>query len=150
MCARGLIILKLLFVYQVVHIDYIFSLLQVQWFNQYNRLLANYMRSVGESGGLDLTQDMKPPKTLYVLVCFSFHCTLIINVNFQGGGNDAVTCNAWFLQHPGSHREVQRRILESDISHSPPMKDLVVFFFVAAEVFNSFRTYRHRANASSF
>ncbi|BFZ07265.1 hypothetical protein BsWGS_10304 [Bradybaena similaris] len=41
---------------------------EVQWFNQYNRLLANYMRSVGESGGLDLTQDMKPPKTLYVLV----------------------------------------------------------------------------------
>ncbi|CAL1528415.1 unnamed protein product [Lymnaea stagnalis] len=41
---------------------------EVQWFNQYNRLLANYMRSIGESGGLDLTQDMKPPKTLYVLV----------------------------------------------------------------------------------
>ncbi|KAH9499536.1 DNA replication complex GINS protein PSF1 [Bulinus truncatus] len=47
---------------------------EVQWFNQYNRLLANYMRSIGESGGLDLTQDMKPPKTLYVLVrCLMDH-----------------------------------------------------------------------------
>ncbi|RUS80353.1 hypothetical protein EGW08_011892 [Elysia chlorotica] len=41
---------------------------EVQWFNQYNRLLANYMRSLGDNGGLDLTQDMKPPKALYVLV----------------------------------------------------------------------------------
>ncbi|XP_059149499.1 DNA replication complex GINS protein PSF1-like [Physella acuta] len=47
---------------------------EVQWFNQYNRLLANYMRSIGENGGLDLTQDMKPPKTLYVLVrCIMDH-----------------------------------------------------------------------------
>jgi hypothetical protein len=26
------------------------------------------MRSIGGAGGLDLTQDMKPPKTLYVEV----------------------------------------------------------------------------------
>lgn len=29
------------------------------------------MRSIGGAGGLDLTQDMKPPKTLYVEVCHS-------------------------------------------------------------------------------
>ncbi|XP_055956848.1 DNA replication complex GINS protein PSF1 isoform X2 [Patella vulgata] len=41
---------------------------EVQWFNKYNKMLANYMRSIGDAGGLDLTQDMKPPKTLYVEV----------------------------------------------------------------------------------
>ena len=41
---------------------------QLQWFNNYNRMLANYMRAIGDSGGLDLTQDMKPPKSLYVEV----------------------------------------------------------------------------------
>jgi len=30
--------------------------------------LASYMRSIGDAGGLDLTQDMKPPKTLYIEV----------------------------------------------------------------------------------
>jgi len=41
---------------------------EVKWFTNYNRSLANYMKTIGESGGLDLTQDMKPPKSLYVLV----------------------------------------------------------------------------------
>ena len=46
---------------------------EVQWFNSYNRILANYMRSIGETGGVDLTQDIKPPKTLYIEV--SLCCT---------------------------------------------------------------------------
>ena len=33
-------------------------------------MLANYMRSIGGEGGLDLTQDLKPPKTLYIEVSF--------------------------------------------------------------------------------
>ena len=41
---------------------------QVQWFNEYNKCLATYMRSIGGYGGLDLTQDLKPPKTLYIEV----------------------------------------------------------------------------------
>ena len=41
---------------------------EVQWFNRYNKMLANYMRSIGDSDGLDLTQDINPPKTLYVEV----------------------------------------------------------------------------------
>lgn len=41
---------------------------QVQWFSKYNMCLANYMRSIGGAGGLDLTQDMKPPKSLYIEV----------------------------------------------------------------------------------
>ena len=28
------------------------------------------MRSIGEHGGLDLTQDMKPPKSLYIEVLY--------------------------------------------------------------------------------
>lgn len=39
---------------------------EVQWSSKYNRTLATYMRKIG--GGLDLTQDKKPPKSLYVLV----------------------------------------------------------------------------------
>ncbi len=38
---------------------------EVQWFNRYNRTLANYMRRIG---GIDLTQYMKPPKSTYIEV----------------------------------------------------------------------------------
>lgn len=52
-----------------VHVTYYFIYkLQVQWFGKYNKMLANYMRSIGDHGGLDLTQDLKPPKTLYIEV----------------------------------------------------------------------------------
>lgn len=40
---------------------------EAQWFARYNRSLAGYMRSVGEDG-LDLTQHMRPPKSLYIEV----------------------------------------------------------------------------------
>jgi len=42
--------------------------MQVQWFTDYNKCLATYMRSIGGYGGLDLTQDLRPPKTLYIEV----------------------------------------------------------------------------------
>ncbi|XP_071832908.1 DNA replication complex GINS protein PSF1-like [Apostichopus japonicus] len=38
-----------------------------QWFNRYSKSLASYMRSLGEEG-LDLTQDRKPPKNLFIQV----------------------------------------------------------------------------------
>ncbi|XP_068225423.1 LOW QUALITY PROTEIN: DNA replication complex GINS protein PSF1-like [Palaemon carinicauda] len=41
---------------------------EIQWFNKYNKNLANYMRSLGEGCGLDLTQNIKPPKNLYIEV----------------------------------------------------------------------------------
>ncbi|XP_039176812.1 DNA replication complex GINS protein PSF1 isoform X2 [Crotalus tigris] len=41
---------------------------EVLWFNQYKKSLATYMRSLGGGDGLDLTQDMKPPKNLYIEV----------------------------------------------------------------------------------
>lgn len=41
---------------------------QLQWFSQYKKSLANFMRSVGGGDGLDITQDMKPPKSLYIEV----------------------------------------------------------------------------------
>ncbi|KTF95942.1 hypothetical protein cypCar_00049874, partial [Cyprinus carpio] len=39
---------------------------QMEWFNQYKKSLATYMRSIGGEEGLDITQDMKPPKSLYI------------------------------------------------------------------------------------
>ena len=44
------------------------NLEQLDWFNQYKKSLATYMRSIGGDGGLDITQDMKPPKSLYIEV----------------------------------------------------------------------------------
>ncbi|ROT72272.1 DNA replication complex GINS protein PSF1 isoform X1 [Penaeus vannamei] len=41
---------------------------EIIWFNKYNKNLASYMRSLGEGTGLDLTQDIKPPKNLYIEV----------------------------------------------------------------------------------
>ncbi|XP_077191500.1 DNA replication complex GINS protein PSF1 [Paroedura picta] len=41
---------------------------EMEWFNQYKKSLATYMRSLGGGEGLDLTQDIKPPKSLYIEV----------------------------------------------------------------------------------
>ncbi|XP_005293597.1 DNA replication complex GINS protein PSF1 [Trachemys scripta elegans] len=47
---------------------------ETEWFNQYKKSLATYMRSLGGEEGLDLTQDMKPPKSLYIEVrCLKDH-----------------------------------------------------------------------------
>jgi GINS complex subunit 1 len=42
--------------------------LELQWFGSYSRNLASYMRSIGGGMGLDITQDIKPPKSLYIQV----------------------------------------------------------------------------------
>ncbi|XP_075396281.1 DNA replication complex GINS protein PSF1-like [Tenrec ecaudatus] len=39
---------------------------EIEWFNCYKKSLATYMRSLGGNEGLDITQDMKPPKA-YIL-----------------------------------------------------------------------------------
>ncbi|XP_012522970.1 DNA replication complex GINS protein PSF1 [Monomorium pharaonis] len=45
---------------------------EMQWFQNYNKSLATYMRSIGDDNGLNLTMNMSPPKTLYVEVkCLS-------------------------------------------------------------------------------
>ncbi|XP_042522413.1 DNA replication complex GINS protein PSF1 isoform X2 [Dipodomys spectabilis] len=41
---------------------------EMEWFNHYKKILATYMRSLGGNEGLDITQDMKPPKSLYIEV----------------------------------------------------------------------------------
>ena len=45
-----------------------FVLPQLQWFSHYKKSLASFMRSLGGGEGLDITQDMKPPKSLYIEV----------------------------------------------------------------------------------
>jgi hypothetical protein len=44
------------------------ELFQILWFNKYSKSLANYMKSIGDNHGLNLTQDTKPPKSLYIEV----------------------------------------------------------------------------------
>ncbi|XP_055358669.1 DNA replication complex GINS protein PSF1 isoform X2 [Betta splendens] len=47
---------------------------ELQWFSQYKKSLASFMRSLGGGEGLDITQDMKPPKSLYIEVrCLKDH-----------------------------------------------------------------------------
>ncbi|XP_046823992.1 DNA replication complex GINS protein PSF1-like [Vespa crabro] len=41
---------------------------EIQWFHSYNKSLATYMRSIGDSCGLNLTVNMLPPKSLYIEV----------------------------------------------------------------------------------
>lgn len=41
---------------------------EIQWFNAYSKNLATYMRSIGDGLGVNLTGDLKPPKSLYVEV----------------------------------------------------------------------------------
>ena len=40
---------------------------ECQWFDSYNRLLFNYMKSTTE-GGIDLCQERDPPKSRYITV----------------------------------------------------------------------------------
>lgn len=40
---------------------------ETEWFSKYSRLLANYMRSIGDEG-VNLMVDLKPPKSLYIEV----------------------------------------------------------------------------------
>ncbi|XP_061693540.1 DNA replication complex GINS protein PSF1 isoform X1 [Syngnathoides biaculeatus] len=47
---------------------------QLRWFGRYKKSLACFMRSVGGGGGLDVTQDTKAPKSLYIQVrCVKDH-----------------------------------------------------------------------------
>lgn len=39
---------------------------EIQWFNNYSKLLTKYMMSVGD--GINLTADIKPPKSLFIEV----------------------------------------------------------------------------------
>uniref|UniRef100_A0A3Q1CN18 DNA replication complex GINS protein PSF1 n=2 Tax=Amphiprion ocellaris TaxID=80972 RepID=A0A3Q1CN18_AMPOC len=57
---------------------------ELQWFGRYKKSLSCFMRSLGgaEAGGegLDITQDMKPPKSLYIQVrCLEDHGELEID-----------------------------------------------------------------------
>lgn len=38
------------------------------FFNNYSVILGNYMRSIGDGTGINLTEDTKPPKSLFVVV----------------------------------------------------------------------------------
>lgn len=41
---------------------------QIEWFNNYCKTLVSYMKTIGSDTGLNLTQDTKPPKSLYTEV----------------------------------------------------------------------------------
>jgi len=56
------------FIFLLENFDLDRILFQILWFNKYSKSLANYMKSIGDNHGLNLTQDTKPPKSLYIEV----------------------------------------------------------------------------------
>lgn len=59
-------------------------LLQILWFNKYSKSLANYMKSIGDNHGVNLTQDTKPPKSLYIEVRKYILLKIMIKMKTQG------------------------------------------------------------------
>ncbi|XP_043305723.1 uncharacterized protein LOC122429463 isoform X2 [Cervus canadensis] len=49
-------------------LSWVLRVVLVDWFNGYKMSLATYMRSLAGDQGLDITQDVKPPKSLYIEV----------------------------------------------------------------------------------
>ncbi|KAF5306207.1 hypothetical protein FQR65_LT07484 [Abscondita terminalis] len=41
---------------------------EANWFSTYSSILAKYMRTIGDDGGLNLVINLNPPKTLYIEV----------------------------------------------------------------------------------
>ncbi|XP_064603620.1 DNA replication complex GINS protein PSF1-like [Liolophura sinensis] len=91
-------------------VKYKLSETEVSWFNNYNKSLAMYMRSIGGDGGFDLTQDLKPPKTLHVEVrCLVDHG----DFETQDGSVIALTKNSQhFLLRSESEYLIRQGILE--------------------------------------
>lgn len=51
---------------------------EIQWFNNYSKLLSSYMMSF--PSGINLTTDLKPPKSLFIEVkCLADHGKLELN-----------------------------------------------------------------------
>ncbi|EMP36570.1 DNA replication complex GINS protein PSF1 [Chelonia mydas] len=94
---------------------------ETEWFSQYKKSLATYMRSLGGEEGLDLTQDMKPPKSLYIEVrCIKDHgefeiddgTTILLKKNSQPGasGQDKypLRTQTWLSSHNRSALNLER------------------------------------------
>lgn len=41
---------------------------ELNWFRDYNKMLANFMKNLGDGEGVNLCVDTSPPKTLYIEV----------------------------------------------------------------------------------
>lgn len=74
----------LFFVFLLENFDLDRILLQILWFNKYSKSLANYMKSIGDNHGLNLTQDTKPPKSLYIEVRKYRLLKIVIKMKTEG------------------------------------------------------------------
>ena len=69
--------------------EFLLLIIQIEWFGRYSKNLATYSRSLGDGIGLDLTQDIKPPKNIYVEVrklsyfCLGSVCMCISAIDSQ-------------------------------------------------------------------
>ena len=63
-------VLKISYRRRLFSLFFVVSCFQEEWFSNYCTSLSNYMRSIGPTGGLNLLQDLKPPKTLYLEVSY--------------------------------------------------------------------------------
>ncbi|XP_042645496.1 DNA replication complex GINS protein PSF1 isoform X1 [Tyto alba] len=79
---------------------------EAEWLNRYKKSLAAYMRSVGGEEGLDLTQDIKPPKSLYIEVS----ARLVVSVCEQ------TFCPAIFFQRVLLPSQIRRSLSKASES----------------------------------
>lgn len=114
-----------------------YSSFQVQWFSKYNKMLANYMRSIGGEGGLDLTQDLKPPKTLYIEVKVFLLMgvrKLIQGFLFWGGGGGCEWGVKYLPKNKICLHSIEREILRvTDKGPNNAYPFIVIFRFLPIE-----------------
>ncbi|GAB1601434.1 DNA replication complex GINS protein PSF1-like [Argonauta hians] len=97
-----------------VEIRYNMSEEEVHWFNRYNKVLAAYMRNIAGGISVDLTQDMHPPKSLYIEV----RC-LVDHGEFETQDGNIVVLkrnNQHFLLRSECESLIRQGILEHVIS----------------------------------
>uniref|UniRef100_A0A1A8MQR3 DNA replication complex GINS protein PSF1 n=2 Tax=Nothobranchius TaxID=28779 RepID=A0A1A8MQR3_9TELE len=96
---------------------------EVQWFGQYKKSLASFMRSLGEGEGLDITQDIKPPKSLYIQVrCLKDHGEFEIEdgtvILLKKNSQVRIGCSLDEHSHTYTHDWVDSMTSEPDRPHS--------------------------------
>uniref|UniRef100_A0A5F9CBA2 DNA replication complex GINS protein PSF1 n=1 Tax=Oryctolagus cuniculus TaxID=9986 RepID=A0A5F9CBA2_RABIT len=79
---------------------------EMEWFSHYKKSLATYMRTLGGDEGLDITQDMKPPKSLYIEVKRQRNFPLVYSPNTPNNQNSLE------VSHMGVHYQEAGREVE--------------------------------------
>ncbi|XP_043762911.1 DNA replication complex GINS protein PSF1-like isoform X2 [Cervus elaphus] len=84
-------------------LSWVLRVVLVDWFNGYKMSLATYMRSLAGDQGLDITQDVKPPKSLYIEESFPTRNAVKSMFGFTRRGNRLLAMALIFELSPHVH-----------------------------------------------